>query len=242
MMMASMRKDRVPEDMKRGDKPESHPFGIAERENTALIAQGKDTSKLHLIVDMNRIGARLFNTRMEYTYFAPRSGKNYLFEMVLIKWPRPDMFMWSICSFPIEYRPQAEALAKECGLRLANGIPTIFDQDGAHHFPLDGETVFTLENVAGHKVYNNDEATKKQLQAEEDAACDAILTADRKKLFDEMLGQGYSPEQIGRILAHWDTGNEAYDEAPALARDGQHRHTGPRKTKGVKIRTLGEDK
>ena len=36
-------------------------------------------------------------------------------------------------------------MAKECGLRLANGVPTIFDGDGAHQFPLEGPTVFTLE-------------------------------------------------------------------------------------------------
>jgi len=241
MMMGSMRKDKVPDDMKR-TQPEQHPFTMEQRENSALIAQGKDTSKLHLIVDMNRIGGKLFNVKMEYTYFAPRSGKNYLYEMVLMKWPDPSFapFMWSICSFPISFRPQAEALAKECGLRLANGIPTIFMGDGAHHFPLDGETVFTLENITGHQVYNNDPENQARLRKEENDACDVIINADRKKLFDEMLDQGYAPDQIGRILAHWDTGDETYDEIPSMAKDGQHRH-GNNKER-FKIRKLGDPK
>lgn len=241
MMMGSIRRDKVPDEMKRTG-PEKHPFGVMERENSALIAQGKDTTKLHLIVDMNRIGGKLFNVKMEYTFFAPRSGKNYLYEMVLMKWPDPSFaqFLWAICSFPIEFRPQAEAVAKECGLRLANGIPTIFDQDGAHHFPLDGETVFTLENITGHQVYDNDPKNQERLREEENAACDEIINADRKKLFDEMLDQGYAPDQIGRILAQWETGDENYDEIPLLAKDGQHRHG--EKARGVKIRKLGDPK
>lgn len=126
-------------------------------------------------------------------------------------------------------------------MRFANGIPTIFDSEGAHHFPLDGPTVFTLENISGHQVYNNDPANQRKLREQENADCDVILVADRKKLFDEMLDQGYAPDQIGRILAHWDSGDEAYDETPALAKDGQHRH-GATKARGVKIRRLGEDK
>ena len=140
--LGSIRKDNIPE----GTKVDTlHTPGISEHGQEALVVQGKDTSKLHLIVDTSRIGASLFNVKMEYTYFAPRSGKNYLFELVLMRWPDPNTFLWAIASFPIEYRPQAEAMAKECGLRLANGVPTIFDGDGAHQFPLEGPTVFTLE-------------------------------------------------------------------------------------------------
>lgn len=243
MMMGSMRKDSVPPDM-RAKGPEKHPFGVMERENTALIALDKDTKRLHLIVDMNRIGGKLFNVKMEYTYFAPRSGKNYLYEMVLIKWPDVSVgfqFLWAIASFPIEFRPQAEALAKECGLRIANGIPTIIDADGAHHFPLDGGTVFTLENITGHQVYKNDPDNQKRLREEESAACDAIISADRKKLHEEMAEQGYSEEQYTRILEHWDKGDEAYDEVPAMAKDGQHRHTTGARHKGG-VRKLGDDK
>lgn len=229
MMMGSIRPDKVPEGIKSIFDTE-HPPGMASRDNAALKAQGEDGSRLHLIVDINRIGAKLFNVKMEYTYFAPRSGKNYLFEMVIIKWPHlknmPPPFVWTVCSFPIEFKPQAEAVAKECGLRLADGIPTVFDGEGAHHFPMNGPTVFTLENVTGHRVYNNDPGEADRLRKEEDAACDAIINADRKKLREEMREAGYADDQITRILKHWEEGNEAYDEAPSNAKDGQHRHGG----------------
>jgi len=220
--LGSIRKENVPH----GTKVDTlRTPGIAERSNDAFVLQGKDTSKLHLIVDMSRIGAGLFNVKMEYTYFAPRSGKNYLFELVLMKWPDVQTFLWAIASFPIEYRPQAEAFAKECGLRLADGVPTIFDGSGAHQFPLEGPTVYTMENISGHQVYGNSgEKLKLKLKKEEHAAIDAIIGADRAKLHAEMRGQGYTDEQIKRILSHWESGNEAYEEAPAAAGDGQHRH------------------
>lgn len=201
---------------------------LTDSENETLKKQGQDTTRLHLVVDMNRLGAKIFNVKMEYTYFAPRSGKNYLFEMVLMSWPGGPMpFMWAICSFPIEYRPQAEELAKECGLRIADGIPTIFTGNGAQRFPLDGPTVFTLENITGHQAYANDPAMLEKLRNQEHDACDVITEGDCNKLKQEMRDSGYLDVQIERILAHWENGNESYDEAPALARDGQHRHKKP---------------
>jgi hypothetical protein len=204
--MGSIRKEKIP-----GMKVDTIHI---EESNFVLAKRGEETNKLHLIVDMSRIGAGLFNVKMEYTYFAPRSGRNNLFELVLMKWPKPNALFWSICSFPIEYRPQAELVAKECGLRLADGIPTIFDSDGAHQFPLDGPTVYTLENIFGHQAYDNDRNTYDKLKQEEHEAIDAIVNADRIKLFSEMIDQGYSPNQIDRILNHWESGDESYNEIP----------------------------
>lgn len=222
--LGTIRKEKLPP----GTKVETLIApGISERDNSAFIQQGKDTSKLHLIVDTSRIGAGLFNVKMEYTYFAPRSGKNYLFEMVMMRWPDANSFLWTIASFPIEFRPQAEALAKECGLRFADGIPTVLNEDGAHQFPLEGPTVYTLENISGHQVYSNDRAKIESLKKEEHDAIDLIINADRAKLHAEMREQGYSDEQIERILMHWESGDDSYEESPAVATDGQHRHKSP---------------
>jgi hypothetical protein len=211
--LGSLRKDKIPEGIQ-----------IIEQTIDAFVDQGKNTNRLHLIVDMNRLGACLFNVKMEYTYFPPRSGKNHLFEMSILTWPE-NGFMWAVSSFPIEFRPQAEALANECGLRLADGIPTAFTDKGASRFPLDGETVFTLENIPGHQAYDNNPANFKRLKEEEDKAAGAIIDADRAKLFAEMQTKGYTAEQIKRILSHWEKGNEEYDEEPAGAtKEGQHRH------------------
>lgn len=203
--MGNVRRDKIPKEIS---------VSTLNVPNAKFDVQGKDTSKLHLIVDMNRIGSNLFITKMEYTHFAPRSGKNFLFDLSLLRWPDSQSFLWSISSFPIEYREKAEALAKECGLRLADGIPTLFDEVGAHQFPLDGPTVYTLENVAGHQVYNNDKAAFDKLVKEEHEAVDAIINADRDKLIVEMSNRGYTIEQITRILSHWESGDEEYEESP----------------------------
>lgn len=194
-------------------------IGISEE---AVKKLGQDTSKLHLIFLLTRPGVRLFVTKMEYTYFAPRSGKNNLFDMILSRWPPGMEMMYGICSFPIEYRPQAEALISECGLRLADGIPHMFGDGTVHEFPLDGETVFTLENMSGHSVYENQD--EEALREAENAACDAIVMADRIKYTQELQSQGYTAEQIKRMYDHWEAGEVYYDEKPLGVKDGSHRH------------------
>jgi len=237
MIIGSTRSSKLPEEMK--IKPGAAidprfiptvpdgatPFGVVERGNDAFIQQGNDISKLHLILDMQRIGGNLFCVKLEYTYFPPRSGRNKLFDMALLQWPNGDFALkWAVLSFPLEYRPQAEALAKECGLRIADGVPHVFDAAGAHCFPLDGETVFTLENIHNHQTYANDPANYERLREEEFAATDAIFQADRVKLKQEFRDKGYADAQIDRILEHWDNGDEAYEEKPIQIRDGAHKH------------------
>ena len=203
------------------------PYGIETMNDDGLKKLGLDTSKLHLISDMSRVGVKLFNVKLEYTHFAPRSGMNNLFEMSLLKWPKPDnLFFWAIVSIPIEYRPEVEKLIVECGLRLGDGVPTLMTNRGLQHFPMSGPTVFTLENEAGHPIYNNDFDEIERLKRQHEAEINAIIDADRKKLFDEMWEQGYTKEQIVRIVRQWDSGNEQYEEPPlnASVKDGQHRH------------------
>jgi hypothetical protein len=43
--------------------------------------------------------------------------------------------------------------ADAAGLRVADGIPTIFTGGRVANFPAKGDNVFTLENKAGHPVY-----------------------------------------------------------------------------------------
>jgi hypothetical protein len=217
-------------------KPEKS--GIKIQENDRLPDLGLDESRLHLIVDMSRVKSNLFATKMEYTYFPPRSGKNWQFEMVIIKWPMfgddpltklfaPPPMLFAVMSFPIEYRPQADAFAKECGLRIADGIPTVISGGVIEHFPLNGKTVFTLENITGHQVYKNDRTKCEQLRQKEFAEVEKIIEADRQLLRQDMRDQGYSDAQIDRILAHWNEGDEEYEEKPERAPDGQHRHKTP---------------
>lgn len=190
------------------------PCGISEEDNESLKKRGKDETRLHLIVDLNRIGAKLFNVKLEHSFFPPRSGKNHLFEMAFLRWPDSFGLSWVISSFPIEYRSHAEATANECGLRFADGIPIIIDHRGDHSFPLSGPTVFTLENIRGHQIYEN--GSLKDLEKEEMDLVEQILASDRLKLYEEMTIQGYSLDQIDRIVTEWDSGDQNYDETPSL--------------------------
>lgn len=203
MILGSLRGDKVTE---MGQK--ITPLPIRDEDKIAFEKISKDTSKLHLVVDMWRIGANLFNTTTEYTHFAPRSGKNHLFEMSIVTWATRQ---WAVSSVPISYRNEIEEIAKSCGLRLANGIPTLFDEDGAHQFPIDGPTVYTLENLPGGQI--NDPVERQKRMDEETLACKAIFEKDEAKIRLEMLSKGYSSEQVDRIISKWNQGEE-YDERP----------------------------
>ena len=210
--LGSTRKDKLP--------PGSlvsklHPSEYTEEQISTLTKKGEDNNKLHLISQMGRHGVSLFMVKMEYAYFPPRTAKNDLFEMVLLEWPEKNSLHWSIASFPIEFRAEAEKFAKECGLKFADGIPTLFGPDESiKQFPLDGKTVFTLENIPGHKTYTNDPKILKQLSDEENAACEIIFKADEERIKLDMARDGYSIEQIVRIFQKWNEGYSQYDEPP----------------------------
>ena len=191
-----------------------HPSEYTEAEISALVQKGKEENKLHLIMQMGRNGGSLFLVKMEYGYFPPRTNRNQLFEMALLEWPMKDSLRWSITSFPIEFKADAEKIAKECGLRFADGIPMLFGDGKVQQFPLEGKTVFTVENISGHKAYTNDPKILKQLQNEEDAACETIFKNDENRIKIEMARDGYSLEQIVRIFQKWDEGYAQYDEIP----------------------------
>jgi len=105
--------------------------GVTTLSDVQLYDYGSDESRLHLIVQATRSGCSLFSTRMEYTYFPPRSGKNCLFELTFVKWGGKDALpaeclLFFVLSFPIEYRPQAEQVAKECGYHFGISIFHLF--------------------------------------------------------------------------------------------------------------------
>jgi len=99
-------------------------------------------------------------------------------------------------------------------LRIADGIPTLINSNGLEQFPMDGKTVFTLENIHDHQTYDNDPNTTKKLHEKEMAEVQRIMDVDETRMRQEMRQKGYSGEQIERILLQWANGNDAYEEAP----------------------------
>ena len=194
------------------------PSGYAESDLKEFAKKTKETDKLHLILESTRIGGHLFSVRLEYEFFPPRSGKNQLFEMAMLKWPLSkdnDGLIWSVMSFPIEFKPDAERMARDCGLRLADGVPTsFFDGKKCTQFPICGDTAFTLEHIKGHPSYGCDQQTHAKLEAEEKAQCEAIFRADQEVMKVEMAQEGYSVDQIIRIIERMNAGDFDYDEKP----------------------------
>lgn len=209
--MGTIRKENLPRDFV---VKKLYPKGFSETAKKELDESCKDPNRLYLIGDMYRLGVKLLSVRTEYTYFSPRRGKNDLFELIILKWPDSDSLMWSIISMPMEYHARIEELAKQCGLRFANGIPTIFNSDGVQQFPIDGSNVYTLENTHNHTIYTNKGSDFELLKRKEEETIEAIVEEDLILLKEEMKAKGYSDRQIKRIIEQWEEGNNSYDEKP----------------------------
>lgn len=107
-----------------------------------------------------RPGVMEWMASVEERHFQPGTGRNELFIVRFIKW---NGLVWIMTSIPIEDKKLVEGIAKECGLRIANGVPMMFTPDNTHAFPVNNERIFTFENLPGHPVYRNDPLTTKTI-------------------------------------------------------------------------------
>jgi len=78
-----------------------------------------------------RPGVRLFSTRLEYEHYVPGTVRNGLYRIAIIN--REDI-IWVLISIPKEDAPLAGKIAGECGLRFADGVPTIIASEGSSNF------------------------------------------------------------------------------------------------------------
>lgn len=118
-----------------------------------------------------RPGVNEFISLLEHKHFKPGTPRNELFFMRIVEWG--DIF-WVIASIPSEDKIFAENIAKECRLRIADGIPTMISHKGIQTFPANNERVFTLENESEHPVYRNNPATHREILAAEQETVDRI--------------------------------------------------------------------
>lgn len=116
-----------------------------------------------------RPGVHECTSMLEHKHYKPGTERNELFILRMMKWAD---FFWLIISIPIKEKMFMEEVANECGLRIANGVPTVFGPGGIEKFPVSNERVFTLENKAGHPVYRNDPAVNKAMQESENLDTD----------------------------------------------------------------------
>lgn len=127
-----------------------------------------------------RIGVGLFGSLLEYRHYPPRTLKNDWFQLVLVNW---EHMIWGIMSIPIKDKVLAEEIAKECGLRLADGIPSVIDpteSEGAKFFPVtDSERILTLEYIEStHIAYTNDQDAIANLTLQETILIDRVYNGE----------------------------------------------------------------
>lgn len=105
-----------------------------------------------------RPGVHLFFTMLEYLYFDPWTPKNSQFIMAYFEWIES---LWTVTSIPVKYKVHAKAVAKKCGIRIADGVPTELSLDKdtkqmkANYFPVKGNNAFNLENESDHPMYKH---------------------------------------------------------------------------------------
>ncbi|MCR4286097.1 MAG: hypothetical protein NUW00_04355 [Candidatus Kaiserbacteria bacterium] len=88
---------------------------------------------------------------LENSYFHPGTPRNHLFILRVLEWMD---ILWGVVSIPIGEKHLMERSAQLNRLKVADGVPTMFVDDGAYHFPVSNERVFTLENIRGHPIYH----------------------------------------------------------------------------------------
>lgn len=125
-----------------------------------------DQKYIHYIgmISPPRPGVALCLTELEHTHYPPGSPKNDNFLLRILKWSE---MVWVVVSIPISDKHLMEEVASKCGLRIANGVPTILSSSGDEQFPVNNERVFTLENKSGHPAYHNDPQVDKTIKEAE---------------------------------------------------------------------------
>jgi hypothetical protein len=143
-----------------------------------LVTRGD--GRIYLIAHITRVAVPAFAAAIEWYWYPPDSERNRLFDVYSTKWAALD---WIIIAFPNGRLPAVRRLAKQLGLRLADGVPTVVGNPGAvimaqfalrpsmarqygidglslHYFPgsrlangRDNETIFTVEYDKNSPLY-----------------------------------------------------------------------------------------
>ena len=147
-----------------------------------LLEMTRDETKYFIIGMLMpiRIGVALFGSLLEYRYYPPGTLKNDWFQLVMVNW---EGMFWGIMSIPMKDKVLAERIAQECGLKLADGIPSVIDgtdPNGVRFFPVtDSERVMTLEYIdPSHIGYTNDMEAIENLTTQESILIERIYNGD----------------------------------------------------------------
>lgn len=165
----------------------------------------EQTGKIHIVLSVSRPGCKIFSTRLEHEIYPPRTPANENMQISILTWPDDIKLFWMIVTIPERDQQIACDIARECGLEVKRGCITVLGPT-VETFPLQGDNVFSVENLPGNPVYKNVRLTNMSIEDQENAACDSILEADILKFKQELRDEGLTEEQIESTV------REAMDE------------------------------
>lgn len=115
-----------------------------------------------LVYDVHRIGVLKFSTRLEYEHYSPLDEElNSRFNGAVLACKDGSFEIhFFVIAIPIEDRHLAEKIAKECGLRFADGVPTILSGNKVIHFPIQHKNMCSIEYATGSDAYDPVKAEK----------------------------------------------------------------------------------
>jgi len=132
----------------------------------SFVELGKNENLFHCVGMEMRAGVSYFCNYLENHFFPPETPENDEMQYRLLKW---NKILWHVVSVPLNKKQFCLNAAKEARLKLQDAIPFVVGpvvastrclegkmaemrKDGhLKVFPLDGPTVFTLENDHGQK-------------------------------------------------------------------------------------------
>jgi len=120
------------------------------------------TSVVNYVGMVSRPGVHLFGCYMEHKFYPPwKPELNKNFQLHVVKWPKEGPTMeWIIYTVPVvDYKfiemslRATNEFLEDPGVRIANGVPTMFSGDDIETFPVNGKNTFTIENHPDSKVH-----------------------------------------------------------------------------------------
>jgi hypothetical protein len=174
----------------------------------------------YLVSHVERVGVAAFIAAIEWYWYSPNTSRNHLFDVYGAEWHNMH---WLITAFPSGRLPAVRHLAKQLGLRIANGPPVMLGRRGAlliqvssrpshltdlqdvpmEFFPgtmlpngQENDTIYTIENDRDSPIYKNRRRDNETMFAASGEISDALNRGVRltpRQIADYIYGSGPFP-------------------------------------------------
>lgn len=180
----------------------------------------KFKDNIHLVTMASRPGSYALISAIEWFWFSPKKDLNHLFNLTIVKW---EGLNWLVASIPKYKLKDTKRLAKQLGMHIADGVPTMirkiepgekpdktYNGAGVFIFPgglvngSDNGDMFTIENDTGSPIYSNCVKTHQDIKSAENEVNDGFIN-----------GVEWTPEKIVEYV--YGTPNFVAD--PAFSKD-----------------------